>query len=67
MTVEDTGPGVEPSLRGRIFDPFVSTRFVGRGLGLAAVFGVVRGHHGVILVDDAPGGGARFRVFLPPA
>jgi len=67
LTVEDTGPGVDPTLRDRIWDPFVTTRFVGRGLGLAAVFGIVRGHHGAVRVDDRPGGGARFQVFLPPA
>jgi signal transduction histidine kinase len=67
VTVEDNGPGVPAALRGRILEPFFSTRFTGRGLGLAAVLGIVRGHRGLIAVDDSPGGGARFRILLPPA
>lgn len=68
LTVRDTGPGVDPALRERIFDPFVSTRATGRGLGLAAVSGIVRRHGGSIQLDTAPDpGGAAFVVRLPLA
>jgi CheY-like chemotaxis protein len=67
LQVEDTGPGLDPSLTGRIFDPFFSTKFAGRGLGLAAVLGIVRTNKGAIRVVNRPGGGASFQVFLPPS
>ena len=68
LMVDDTGPGVAPELRSRIFDPFFSTKPVGKGtgLGLAVVYGIVSDHRGTIQVEDAPDGGARFRVVLPP-
>ncbi len=67
LTVEDTGCGFEAAAQARIFDPFFTTKFAGRGLGLAAVLGILRGHHGAVTVESTPGLGASFRVLLPCA
>ena len=56
----------EPTLA-RVFDPFFSTKFTGRGLGLAAVRGIVEAHRGAVRVTSAPGRGTAFRVYLPVA
>jgi signal transduction histidine kinase len=63
--VEDDGIGMAPETLDRIFDPFYTTKETGRGLGLAAVSGIVRGCGGLIEVESQVGEGTTFRVYLP--
>jgi len=65
LVVEDDGPGIDPELRDRLFQPFVSGRAGGSGLGLAIVQRAVEAHRGLVLVDSQPGQGARFTIYLP--
>ncbi|HEY8123596.1 MAG TPA: ATP-binding protein [Myxococcota bacterium] len=65
LSVEDTGPGVSPELRERIFFPFFTTRASGSGIGLAWVQKAVAAHGGSVSVSDRPGGGARFTLHIP--
>ena len=67
LYVEDRGCGITPEALPRIFDPFYSTKFMGRGLGLSAVLGIVRGHGGTIEVDSHPNEGTTVRIFIPAA
>ncbi|MCY3020707.1 MAG: response regulator [Planctomycetota bacterium] len=65
VEVEDTGCGMDSATQARVFDPFFSTKFTGRGLGLPTVLGIVRAHEGTILLRSRPGSGTTFTVFLP--
>lgn len=67
LTVRDTGSGMDVQTVERIFDPFYTTKFTGRGLGLSAVQGIIRGHAGGLRVTSQPGEGTEFCVLLPAA
>ena len=65
LVVTDMGEGIASDTAARMFEPFFSTRLTGRGLGLPAALGIVRGHRGAIGVESLPGQGTRVRVLLP--
>lgn len=65
LAIEDDGRGMDAETRARVFEPFFSTKYVGRGLGMAAVYGIVKNHGGLVLVDSASEKGTVIRIFLP--
>lgn len=67
LTVADTGPGIDPEVADRVFDPFFTTKPQGEGtgMGLAMVHGIVKRHDGYLELENNPGHGATFHVFLP--
>jgi signal transduction histidine kinase len=65
LDVVDTGPGIDPRALSRVFDPYFSTKASGRGLGLSAVLGIVRGHQGAIRIQSEIGQGTSVRVWIP--
>ncbi len=67
LRVSDTGEGMDEVTRKKIFEPFYSTKFAGRGLGLAAVVGIVRAHGGGIQIETEPGRGTSISILFPPS
>ncbi len=65
LEVSDTGCGIPPEAMTHLFAPFFTTKFVGRGLGLCAVLGIMQGHRGGIRVDSRVGAGTTFSLFFP--
>jgi CheY-like chemotaxis protein len=65
LEITDTGSGILHKDIEQLFDPFSSTKFTGRGMGLAVVMGIVKTHKGVITVESKPGSGSTFRIFFP--
>ena len=65
LTVSDTGCGITAEAMPHIFEPFYTTKFVGRGLGLAAVLGIVQGHRGGVQCTSAEGQGTTFELYFP--
>ena len=64
LTIRDSGPGIDPEILPRIFDPFITTKHTGTGLGLTITHDIVDQHHGRILAENDPEGGAVFYVWL---
>lgn len=65
LEVRDNGCGMDAATLAKIFDPFFTTKLTGRGLGLASVLGIIRGHHAGLSVTSAPGVGTTFRIYFP--
>jgi CheY-like chemotaxis protein len=67
LEVSDTGCGINKEIKDKIFEPFFTTKFFGRGLGLSEVSGIMRAHHGAIMVYNEPGHNTTFRLIFPLA
>ncbi|TDU71320.1 PAS domain S-box-containing protein [Prosthecobacter fusiformis] len=65
LDIIDTGKGMSPEVLQMVFDPFFSTKFTGRGLGMAATLGIIKSHHGALKIQSAPNQGTTVRALLP--
>ena len=65
LEVTDNGCGMDDETRRRIFEPFYTTKFTGRGLGMSAVLGILKAHNGALQLFSQPGQGTTFKVYLP--
>ncbi len=65
LSISDTGPGIPHDMQKKIFEPFYTTKFMGRGLGLASSLGVIQNHGGCLSVESDRGKGAAFHIYLP--
>lgn len=65
LEVTDTGCGMEDETRQRSFEPFYTTKFNGRGLGMSAVLGIIKAHGGALQLYSKPGQGTTFKAYLP--
>ena len=65
LTVGDTGPGIDPEILPRIFEPFITSKYTGTGLGLTITHDIIQQHRGRITAENNPQGGAIFKIWLP--
>ena len=65
LTITDTGHGMDEETRLRVFEPFFTTRFTGCGLGMAAVYGIVKNHGGWIFIKSQPQQGTEVGIYFP--
>lgn len=65
LEVTDNGCGMDEETKWRIFEPFYSTKFIGRGLGMSAVLGIIMSHNGALQLFSKPGEGTTFKIYLP--
>jgi signal transduction histidine kinase len=65
LSVKDTGPGIDLEILPKIFDPFITSKHTGTGLGLTITHDIIEQHHGRIQAENSPEGGAIFSVWLP--
>jgi PAS domain S-box-containing protein len=65
LEISDNGSGMDDEIKRRIFEPFYTTKFTGRGLGMSAILGIIKGHQGALQLESQLGQGTTFKVFLP--
>jgi CheY-like chemotaxis protein len=65
LIIEDTGQGMDKKTLERIYEPFFTTKFIGRGLGMAAVYGIIDNHNGVMNIESEPKKGTRVEIYFP--